>query len=97
MMNNTTLKDYPYWGNESQIDARKSVQDIAKIRKDDITKFKNLINVFLQGRTVGKIPANSGDVTPDDKLGDTSFDDANMYVLQNESSPQWIKYAGSIF
>lgn len=93
----TTLKDYPYWSAESENDTREQLRLICNIRKDDITQIQNLQNIFIGGRLVGKIPANSADVTATDRIGDVSRDNSNTYILQNAASPQWIKYAGSSF
>jgi hypothetical protein len=73
------------------------MRQIANIRKDDITQIQNLASIFLGGRLVGKIPANSADVAPTDRINDVSRDNTNTYVLQNAASPQWIKYTGSTF
>lgn len=93
----TTLKDYPYYAADSEKDIYEQLRTICNIRKDDIAVFRNLTNIFIGGRLVGKIPMNSGDVAPTDRIGDVSRDDTNTYVLQNEISPQWIKYTGSTF
>lgn len=93
----TIFKDYPYWPAETERDMKEQLRQICNTRKDDITQINNLISNFVSGRKVAKIPANSGDVDPTDKIGDVSFDNSNMYVLQNPGSPQWIKYTGSAF
>lgn len=93
----TTLKDYPYYPIQTDADVKEVLSRIANIRKDDITQIQNLQNIFVGGRKVGKIPANSGDVAVTDRLGDISFDNSNMYVLQNSGAPAWIKYSGSVF
>lgn len=86
----TTLKDYPYWGAETERDLRDQLRQITNIRKDDITQFSNLTNIFLAGRTVGKIPSSSTDVSVSDRLGDQSNDADYLYILVNDSgTPAW--------
>lgn len=91
----TTLKDYPYWGTEAVMDVKKSIRDIATIRKDDITKFKTLPDTFIGGRKVGKIPSSSADVAATDRLGDVNYDASYLYILiDNAGTPVWRRFTG---
>lgn len=90
----TTLKEYPYWSAETPDDVKTQLRDITNIRKDDITQIQNLPNVFLAGRSVGKIPASSADVTDGDKVGDQNYDASYIYILvDNAGTPVWRRAA----
>ena len=77
----TTFKDYPYWSAENLEDLITQMRQITNIRKDDITQIQNLPNIFLSGRTVGKIPTSSADVDATDRIGDVSYDTNYLYIL----------------
>lgn len=82
-----TLRDYPYWPSNGLSDLMDQVSKICNLRKDDIAAIQNLPNVAVSGRTVGKIPTTSADVSADDKIGDINFatDGGNeyMYILMD--------------
>lgn len=70
------------------------LQQICNIRKDDITQFQNLPNIFLYGRKVGKIPTASNDVTPEDRVGDVNYTATFLYILiDNGGTAQWRRTA----
>ncbi len=90
----TTLKEYPYWSSSNEADAREQLRTICNIRKDDITQFQNLQNIFISGRKVGKIPSASNDVNPEDKIGDFNVTESYAYFLiDNASMPEWRRVA----
>lgn len=76
-----SFKDYPYWPAETEDDVRRQLREITSVRKDDITQIGNLVNIFIQGRKVGKIPSASNDVTDGDKIGDYNVTDSYAYYL----------------
>ncbi len=90
----TTLKDYPYWPAETFADVQRQLREITNVRKDDIAQFRNLPEIFVSGRTVGKIPASSTDVAASDRLGDRSNDDSFFYLLvDNAGTAEWRRVA----
>ncbi len=65
---------------------------IQRLRQDDIADFDNLVNRFMLGRKVGKIPTASNDVVATDRLGDFSFalNAAFIYFfVDNAGTPEW--------
>lgn len=82
-----TLRDYPYWPANSLADISDQVSKICNLRKDDIATIQNLPNVAVSGRTVGKIPSSSTDVSADDKIGDINFATSGgneyLYILMD--------------
>lgn len=98
----TTLREYPYWPSETLDDVKDQLRTICNIRKDDITEIQNFTNIFWSGRTVGKIPTDSDDVTTGDKIGDLSYTYNSgtpyLYVLMDDAADgKWIRFAGSTF
>lgn len=84
------LKDYPYWGAETETETKDQLRQICNIRKDDITQISNLVNVFMSGRKVGKIPSASNDVSPTDRIGDQNYDQNYLYILiDNSGTAEW--------
>ena len=63
---------------ESVTDALRA---ISRIREEDITDRNTFPSIFMKGRKVGKIPANSADVAATDRLGDFSFDTSYFYLF----------------
>ncbi len=65
---------------------------IQRLRDEDITDSTNLVNRFMLGRKVGKIPASSADVAATDRIGDFNFalDATYMYFfVDNAGTPEW--------
>lgn len=83
------IKDYPYWTPENLDHVIEQIQQISRTRKDDISIFSNLENVFMSGRKVGKIPTASNDVTDEDRIGDFNFDAGYLYILVDNSGATW--------
>lgn len=91
---NITLEDYPYWSAENLDDIKNQMRDITSARRNDIAVFQNLTSVFIQGRSVGKIPTSSTDVTNGDKVGDFSYDSTYAYLLvDNAGTGEWRRIA----
>lgn len=94
MTSQITFKDYPYWPAESMDDLKDQMRQICNTRKDDITQISNLVNVFVLGRKVGKVPASSVDVTATDRIGDFNVDTAYAYYLIDDSGvAKWRRVA----
>lgn len=90
----TTLKDYPYWGAEKETDVKEQLRQICNIRKDDITQFGNLPEIFMSGRKVGKIPTGSTDIAVTDRLGDFNYDASYWYqVVDDTGNARWRRIA----
>jgi hypothetical protein len=65
---------------------------IQRLRQDDIGDNDNLINTFVSGRRVGKIPTASNDVATTDRLNDVSvaLNAAYIYFLvDNAGTREW--------
>ena len=60
-----------------------TVQQICRLRLDDITDRNNFPNIFVSGRKVNKIPASSTDVATTDCTGDVNYDSNYFYYLVN--------------
>lgn len=72
---------------ESLVDCLKY---ICRTRKEDINDYDNLVNVFMSGRKVGKIPTSSADVISTDKIGDFSYSTTYLYIcVDNAGSAVW--------
>jgi hypothetical protein len=66
------------------------LQEMDRIREDDISNFENLPQLLVSGRKVQRIPANSGDVLPADRVGDLNYDDDYLYLaVLSGSSLVW--------
>lgn len=86
----TVFKEYPYNALTSLDDAKELLRQITNIRKDDITQINNLVNVFISGRKVGKVPTSSADVDATDRLGDVNWDTSYIYILiDNSGTAEW--------
>lgn len=72
-------------------------REIARSREEDIGDFTNLQNIFIKGRKVGKIPANSSD-TVGDRVGDFNYDAAYLYIcVDNTGTAEWRRVATGSF
>ncbi len=74
----------------------KALQQIARYRDEDITDRNTLPAVFISGRTVGKIPSSSTDISATDRVGDISFavDGSYIYYCVNASgTAKWRRIA----
>lgn len=101
-MSNVVFKDYPYWAAETIEHIRDQLGQITHTRKDDILQIQNLSQIFLAGRSVGKIPTDSDDVVAKDKIGDLSYEyNAGMpymFILMDDGADgKWIRFSGSVF
>lgn len=88
------FEDYPYWTAETLDDIKEQLRQITNARKDDITQISNIVNVFVSGRKVGKIPTSSTDVTETDRIGDQNYDASYFYLLvDNGGTAEWRRIA----
>lgn len=84
------FRDYPNWSPETLDDVKQHLREIENVRKDDITQVSNLVNIFVSGRKVGKVPASSLDVTDGDKVDDINWDASYLYILvDNAGVGEW--------
>lgn len=87
------MEQYPTISGGADVkELAKSASIIQRMRQDDIGDFDNLVNRFMRGRLVGKIPTASNDVDDTDRLGDFSFalDAAFVYFfVDNAGTPEW--------
>lgn len=84
------MKDYPAIVVNSVDDLFKIMRYIIKERPLDVRDFDNLKNIFMSGRKVGKIPGNSLDVVPTDRIGDFNYTQTYFYLLiDNSGTPEW--------
>ncbi len=79
------FRDYPYYPVENEQDVKDQIREICNVRKDDIAQISNLVNTFVAGRKVGKIPSASSDVAATDRLGDVNYDQDYLYILIDDS------------
>lgn len=71
----------------------KSASYIQRLREDDISDFSNLVNVFMSGRKVNKIPASSADVVAGDRVGDFNYSAAYLYLVVDNTGAEWRRIA----
>jgi hypothetical protein len=76
------FKDYPYYTSRTFEELVTQVDQICRTRKDDILVIGNLQNIFVGGRSVGRVPTSAADVLPTDKIGDINFDYATGYAYR---------------
>jgi len=92
------FREYPGYSLATLQDVIDILRVIVYLRKDDIKQAQNLNNIYILGRKVAKIPANSSDVSPTDRIGDISYTPTAMYVLvDNAGTPEWVKSTLSTF
>lgn len=90
----TTLKEYPYWPAETLDDLKSQIRDITNTRKDDISQIQNLTNIFVSGRSVGRIPSSSIDVIDGDRVGDFNVNSTfAYYLINNAGTAEWVRVA----
>lgn len=68
-------------------------KDVARKRLEDITDTNNLVNVFIRGRKVAKVPTGSTD-TADSRVGDFNCTPTFLYVcVDNAGTAEWRRVA----
>lgn len=102
MSSNPSFKNYPYYSDYTQPGTANQLRQICNLRNDDITTIKNLPQIFVGGRKVGKIPTDSDDVNSTDKIGDQNYDYNSgtpyFYILMDDgANGKWIRFSGSAF
>lgn len=92
--NAPAFKDYPYSFDQTPEKVVEQVRVITNTRKDDISEIANLINIFVTGRKVGKVPTASNDVVPEDRVGDINYTTSFLYILvDNAGTATWRRVA----
>lgn len=91
------MNDYPQITPSTEGDVKELLRSITEERTNDIRDFDNLQNKFMAGRKVGKIPANSADIDPTDRLGDFNTDADYLYIVIDDSGAAWRRVALSTF
>lgn len=88
------MKEYPYFRTSNEKDVEKLLLAITKERRSDIRAFDNLVNVFISGRKVDKIPTAANDVSADDRLGDFNYSASYLYLcVDNSGTTEWRRTA----
>lgn len=88
------MRDYPKFVPESTKDLVEVIKFIVKERRFDIADFNNIQNTFMAGRKVGKVPADSNDITATDRLGDFNTDADYLYiVIDDAGDAKWRRVA----
>lgn len=84
------MQSYPVIPQGADIeDLVKSAQYVQRLREDDVNEFNNLVNVFMRGRKVGKIPTGSADIDASDRVGDFNYDASYLYLVIDNSGAAW--------
>lgn len=95
------MEEYPKLPSSNIGDITYVLQEIIRKREADIGDFDNLINIFVGGRKVGKIPTSSTDINAaKDKVGDVNYDGTTGYfyiLMNNAGTPQWRRVQMSTF
>lgn len=75
------------------------IDEVARLREqEDIGDFDNLVNRFIRGRKVAKVPSSSTDVDATDQEGDFNYDDSFMYLaVLNSGNLVWRRVALATF
>ncbi len=77
--------------NKSLMDA---INQISRLRKDDVAAWNNLTQVFISGRKVGTIPSGSTVTAVTDREGDFNYDSAHAYLAETIGSTlMWARWA----
>lgn len=92
------FRDYPNWTPETLEDVKQHLREIENVRKDDITQVSNLVNIFVSGRKVGRIPSSSTNVIDGDKVGDFNVTDSfAYYLIDTGAGGEWRRVAVGAF
>ena len=87
------MNNYPKIQDKTLEEVIKVIEVITKDRKNDVNDFNNLINVFISGRKVGKIPSSSADISNTDRLGDFNYDASYLYLCVDNGGAVWRRVA----
>ena len=82
----TTMKPWPRDIKKTNESIVSALNYMVRARKDDITEFDNLGNVFISGRKVDRIPTGSTDIVATDSVGDFNYDENYIYILVIDGS-----------
>lgn len=87
------MKPFPKLQDNTLTEVINVIQYILKERRNDVSDFDNLKNVFISGRKVGKIPTGSSDISDTDRLGDYNYDADYLYLCIDDSGAAWRRVA----
>lgn len=72
----------------------RALQQITRLRNEDIGDWNNLANTYVSGRKVGRVPSSSVDVIDGDRVGDINYDLNYLYLLSTDGvTPAWRRIA----
>lgn len=77
------MNEYPIIATEDEMFA--GLEEIVRLRAEDVGDFDNLQNIFVSGRKVDKVPTSSSDVAATDNENDVNYDNNHIYVLVDVS------------
>lgn len=80
-----TTKPYRFINSEQLEEIAEFCRDAARIREEDINDFDNLVNIFMSGRKVSKIPSSKLDTSDGDREGDFNYDTTYFYICVNNA------------
>ena len=80
-----TTQSYPELRFISVTDLEDVLLEIIRIREEDVTEFANLSNIYLPGRSTGRVPSSNSDVLATDQEGDVVNDGTYEYKLIDDS------------
>lgn len=88
-----------YPDTDNMADVVGNLKEISRLREiEDIPDFTNLVNVFVSGRKVPKIPSSSADVVKTDTINDMNWDASFLYILvDNAGTAVWRRVAIAAF
>lgn len=76
-----TTELYPLLSGKDISDVIRVMQDMIRLRNEDVADFLNLSQIFLAGRATARIPSGPTDVIETDNVGDVANDDSYEYKL----------------
>ena len=91
------MKPFPTLNNSDPKALQNAINQIARIRQDDIGDRNNFPNLFIGGRLVRKVPANSSDITGS-AAGDFTVNASFAYFcINNAGTIEWVRVAVGTF
>lgn len=91
------MKPFPTLNNADPKALQQAVNQIARIRQDDIGDRNNFPNIFIGGRKVSKVPATSTDITGS-AVGDFNVTASFAYFcINNSGTVEWVRVAVGTF
>jgi len=90
------MKTYPKINLERPDEVKLMLHYVNKERVNDVSDWDNLINRFISGRKVAKVPTGAADVADTDRIGDINWDYASGYLyllVDNAGTAVWSRIA----